>query len=56
MYRCNWCECEFEEPSISVETHGLDTPPYEEISVCPNCGDTDFDEFDEDEEEDEEDE
>lgn len=23
---------------VYVEKHGLDTPPYERIAVCPNCG------------------
>lgn len=30
----------FEEPRKYIEQHGLDTPPYEEFSVCPCCGET----------------
>jgi hypothetical protein len=28
----------FYEPKIWVETHGLDTPPFEQYSGCPSCG------------------
>lgn len=44
MYKCNECGYEFEYPEIQIETHGLDTPPYEEIRVCPYCGDNNIDE------------
>lgn len=39
MYRCEECGHLFEEGEESrwVETHGLDTPPYEEWSGCPLC-------------------
>lgn len=37
MYICNECGKTFEEPKKVVERHGLDTPPYEEYSVCPHC-------------------
>lgn len=43
MYRCIECGTIFEEPYIYYETHGLDTPPYEEMRVCPVC-EGDFDE------------
>ena len=23
---------------LKIETHGLDTPPYEHFTVCPHCG------------------
>ena len=23
---------------LDIETHGLDTPPYEHFTVCPHCG------------------
>lgn len=36
-YKCDHCGREFEEPDIVTETHGLDSPPYEEIGVCPYC-------------------
>ena len=36
-YKCDHCGGEFEEPDIIIETHGLDSPPYEEIGVCPYC-------------------
>ena len=37
MYECFECERHFEEPDFIVETHGLDSPPYEKIGVCPYC-------------------
>ena len=36
-YQCHECDRRFEEPDIVIETHGLDSPPYEEIGVCPYC-------------------
>lgn len=52
MYRCLVCGCEFTEDEFDfvIETHGLDTPPYESIAVCPQCGDSYYEEFDEKEE------
>lgn len=37
-FKCLDCRYEFDEPAVVTETHGLDSPPYEERSVCPNCG------------------
>lgn len=37
MYACLDCGSVFEVPKRFVETHGLDTPPYEEWMGCPNC-------------------
>ncbi len=39
MYKCLDCGHLFEEGEQARvrETHGLDTPPYEEYSVCPRC-------------------
>lgn len=28
----------FQNPKEYIETHGLDTPPYEHIIACPHCG------------------
>ena len=36
-YQCHECDRQFEEPDIITEAHGLDTPPYEKIAVCPYC-------------------
>ena len=36
-YQCHECDRRFEKPDIVIETHGLDSPPYEEIGVCPYC-------------------
>lgn len=36
-YECHNCGKRFEEPHIIEERHGLDTPPYEKIAVCPYC-------------------
>ena len=38
MYLCIDCGALFEEPRRIIETHGLDTPPYEVWNVCPECG------------------
>ena len=38
MYFCVDCERYFEERKFYYETHGLDTPPYERVRICPNCG------------------
>ena len=38
MYICLECDAKFEKPMYYRETHGLDTPPYEEFEACPCCG------------------
>lgn len=38
MYICLDCGCIFENPRKYTETHGLDSPPYEEWNGCPYCG------------------
>lgn len=38
MLICTECGRTFERPQEAVEKHGLDTPPYEKISMCPYCG------------------
>ena len=45
MYICNNCEAVFETPAVHEEQHpyGM-TYATEYWSVCPHCGDTDFDE------------
>ena len=50
MYGCNNCGCEFNEHMAKYEPHGLDSPPYEKIYVCPHCGVDDFERSDADEE------
>ena len=37
MFVCYDCMETFEKPKVWVETHGLDTPPYEKIYGCPYC-------------------
>ena len=37
MYICLDCGYLFEEPKHYTETHGLDTPPYEQLIGCPKC-------------------
>ena len=37
-YICLDCDGLFTEPRKCVETHGLDTPPYEVFYICPYCG------------------
>lgn len=38
MFICLDCGCVFDEPKHWIETHGLDSPPYEEWNGCPSCG------------------
>lgn len=38
MFICLDCGCVFYEPKHWIETHGLDSPPYEEWDGCPSCG------------------
>ena len=38
VFVCVECRELFEEPGHYVETHNLDTPPYEEWDGCPSCG------------------
>ena len=38
MYICLECCKFFERPRLYVDTHGLDTPPYEEHYGCVYCG------------------
>ena len=35
---CVECGHVFSQPKRYMETHGLDTPPYELFNICPNCG------------------
>ena len=37
MFVCLECGHVFEEPKSYVETHGLDSPPYENSKGCPIC-------------------
>ena len=38
MWICLDCGRVFENPRRYVDSHGLDTPPYEEWEGCPSCG------------------
>lgn len=38
MHICLDCGILFENPKHHTETHGLDSPPYETWSGCPECG------------------
>lgn len=42
MYLCQNCGAVFEVPDVVFERHGLDTPPYEALLVCPSCRDSDI--------------
>ena len=37
MFVCIECGRVFEEPVSWEEKHGLDSPPYEELTGCPYC-------------------
>ncbi len=50
MYKCEDCGREFDEPDIITETHGLSSPPFEKVAVCPYCNSTDYSDAIEDEE------
>lgn len=43
---CRDCNKYFDNVKIYEETHGLDSPPYERVSVCPYCESDNFTEFD----------
>lgn len=36
-YECHVCGRKFETPDFVEEKHGLDSPPYEKMAVCPYC-------------------
>lgn len=42
MYKCDCCGAVFLNPVTIIDRHGLDEPPYEEVPVCPACGDPGF--------------
>lgn len=42
MYICNNCMAVFSRPDTIQEKHGLDSPPYETVPVCPTCHDPDI--------------
>ncbi len=42
MLICLDCGAIFEQARIVFERHGLDTPPYEELLVCPRCESTEI--------------
>lgn len=37
MYICHECQTQFQKPLKIIEKHGLSSPPYENIFVCPRC-------------------
>lgn len=37
MWVCRDCGNVFRDCKVDWESHGLDTPPYEKINLCPNC-------------------
>ena len=43
---CKGCNRLFDTPEIYDEKHGLDSPPYERVAVCPHCKSGDFRLFD----------
>lgn len=49
MYKCNYCGEAFDQPKATIERHGLDSPPFERVDVCPYCGENSFEEIEEDE-------
>jgi len=42
MFYCKKCGFEFASPQKIYERHSLDTPPFEELVVCPSCGSQSF--------------
>ncbi len=43
---CECCKKKFCVSDYCVGAHGLDSPPYEKIAICPYCGSAEFFEFD----------
>lgn len=43
LYICTDCGTTFDEPKEITEKHGLETPPYEKLLVCPECLGSDYD-------------
>lgn len=43
---CFECERIFDTPEYYDESHGLDSPPYERVPICPNCNSDNFTSFD----------
>lgn len=41
-FYCTECNKYFDEPIFYEERHGLDSPPYERVAICPHCKSTDF--------------
>lgn len=41
MFKCMDCGCEFEEPKVNREYHGLEYG-HEDRCYCPNCGSEDY--------------
>lgn len=37
MFKCNKCGARFKKLTITTLKHNLDTPPFEERGVCPEC-------------------
>lgn len=42
-YKCRECGCEFDSPHVYYESHGFTSGPQERFSVCPCCGEDDYD-------------
>ena len=42
MFYCKNCGYEFESPKTVTEKHSLLSPPFESLSVCPNCNSSNF--------------
>ncbi|MDO4608676.1 MAG: hypothetical protein Q4B40_05750 [Clostridia bacterium] len=39
---CKKCNKHFYLPDFYEENHELDSPPYERVSICPNCKSSNF--------------
>lgn len=39
---CSGCERIFDTAEYYDESHGLDSPPYETVAICPECRSDDF--------------
>lgn len=46
IFFCVDCQKTFDIPTFFEEKHGLDSPPYERIAVCPKCRGNNFLKFD----------
>ena len=38
MFYCKTCKQKFAKPNTVFESHGMSSPPFEKLYLCPYCG------------------